>query len=74
MTPQPPSAFDRELVAATAPADWQPPRPDGQYNLERDPDEQHRITDEGPRATRLRQHLAAWAEANRRQYTQPDAR
>jgi phosphoglycerol transferase MdoB-like AlkP superfamily enzyme len=39
------------------------------YNLARDPDEQHRVTDEPPeRSARLRQRLAAWAEANRRQY------
>jgi arylsulfatase A-like enzyme len=44
------------------------------YNLARDPDEQHRVTGEDARATRMRQRLAAWAEANRRHYTQPDAR
>ena len=44
------------------------------YNLATDPDEQHRVTGEEARATRLRQRLAAWAEANRRQYTNPDAR
>ena len=44
------------------------------YNLAHDPDEQHRVTGEEQRATRLRQRLAAWAEANRRQYTQPDTR
>jgi arylsulfatase A-like enzyme len=44
------------------------------YNLARDPDEQQRITTEEPRAARMRQRLAAWAEANRRHYTHPDAR
>jgi arylsulfatase A-like enzyme len=44
------------------------------YNLAHDPDEQHRVAGEEQRATRLRQRLAAWAEANRRQYTNPDAR
>jgi phosphoglycerol transferase MdoB-like AlkP superfamily enzyme len=44
------------------------------YNLATDPDEQHRVTGEDARAARLRQRLAAWAEANRRHYTKPDAR
>ena len=44
------------------------------YNLAADPDEQHRVTGEDARAARLRQRLAAWAEANRRHYTKPDAR
>jgi arylsulfatase A-like enzyme len=44
------------------------------YNLARDPDEQHPVTGEDARATRLRQRLAAWAEANRRKYAQPDTR
>jgi arylsulfatase A-like enzyme len=47
---------------------------DEMYNLARDPDEQQRITGEDTRAARLRQRLAAWAESNRRQYTQPDTR
>jgi arylsulfatase A-like enzyme len=39
------------------------------YNLARDPDERHSVIVEQPeRASRLRQRLAAWAEANRRQY------
>jgi arylsulfatase A-like enzyme len=39
------------------------------YDLARDPDEQRNVSAEQPeRATRLRQRLAAWAEANRRQY------
>jgi len=39
------------------------------YNLAHDPDEQRRVTTEPPeRSARLRQRLAAWAEANRRQY------
>ena len=44
------------------------------YNLAEDPDEQHRVTGEEARVTRFRQRLAAWTEANRRQYTQPDTR
>jgi arylsulfatase A-like enzyme len=42
------------------------------YDLARDPDEQHRVTTEATRASRLRQRLAAWAEANRRKYAHPD--
>jgi len=38
------------------------------YDLLRDPDERHRVTTEPERSARLRQRLAAWAEANRRQY------
>jgi phosphoglycerol transferase MdoB-like AlkP superfamily enzyme len=42
------------------------------YNLARDPDEQQRVIGEQERVARLRQRLAAWAEANRRQYAHPD--
>ena len=39
------------------------------FDLAHDPDEQHNVAHEhGDRAARLRQRLAAWAEANRRQY------
>ena len=39
------------------------------YDLDRDPTEQHNLAgDEPQRSARLRQHLAAWTEANRRQY------
>jgi arylsulfatase A-like enzyme len=39
------------------------------YDLDRDPHEQHNIAAEEPqRCVRLRQRLAAWTEANRRQY------
>jgi arylsulfatase A-like enzyme len=38
------------------------------YDLGRDPDERTPVGGEPARATRLRQRLAAWAEANRRQY------
>ena len=39
------------------------------YDLDRDPDEQHNLaTREPARCARLRQRLAAWTEANRRQY------
>jgi len=41
---------------------------DEMYDVLRDPDERRRITTEPERAARLRQRLAAWAEANRRQY------
>lgn len=41
------------------------------FDLETDPNEQHNLAAREPaRATRLRQRLAAWAEANRRQYAQ----
>jgi arylsulfatase A-like enzyme len=40
------------------------------YRLDLDPTEQHNVAPaERARCTRLRQRLAAWAEANRRQYT-----
>jgi arylsulfatase A-like enzyme len=39
------------------------------FDLDRDPTEQHNLADAEPeRCVRLRQRLAAWAEANRRQY------
>jgi len=39
------------------------------YDLDRDPNEQHSLALSQPNlCTRLRQRLAAWAEANRRQY------
>jgi arylsulfatase A-like enzyme len=39
------------------------------YDLGRDPNEQHNVAKEQPELTaRLRQRLAAWTEANRRQY------
>jgi arylsulfatase A-like enzyme len=39
------------------------------YDLERDPTEQHNLATTQPdRCVRLRQRLAAWTEANRRQY------
>jgi arylsulfatase A-like enzyme len=38
------------------------------YDLARDPDERVPLEGEEQRAARLRQRLAAWAEANRRQY------
>ncbi|MEO8260169.1 MAG: sulfatase-like hydrolase/transferase [Acidobacteriota bacterium] len=39
------------------------------YDLDRDPTEQHNLAAQQPqRCTRLRQRLAAWTEANRRQY------
>lgn len=39
------------------------------YDIDRDPNEQHnRAADEPERCVRLRQRLAAWTEANRRQY------
>ncbi len=41
---------------------------DEMYDVLRDPDERRPITTEPERAARLRQRLAAWAEANRRQY------
>jgi len=42
------------------------------YDLDHDPAEQHNLAaDQQARCTRLRQRLAAWAEANRRQYDRP---
>jgi len=42
------------------------------YDLERDPIEHHNLAAAQPdRCARLRQRLAAWAEANRRQYERP---
>jgi len=42
------------------------------YRLDLDPTEQHNIAStDRARCTRLRQRLAAWAEANRRQYAPP---
>ena len=39
------------------------------YDLDRDPTEQHNVAAAEPqRSARMRQHLAAWTEANRRQY------
>jgi arylsulfatase A-like enzyme len=39
------------------------------YDLDRDPNEQQNLASSQPNlCTRLRQRLAAWAEANRRQY------
>jgi arylsulfatase A-like enzyme len=39
------------------------------YDLDRDPDEQHNLAAKQPGVcARLRQRLAAWTEANRRQY------
>ena len=39
------------------------------YDLERDPAEQHNLAASEPeRCARMRQRLAAWTEANRRQY------
>jgi phosphoglycerol transferase MdoB-like AlkP superfamily enzyme len=39
------------------------------YDLDRDPNEQHNLAGNEPeRCARLRQRLAAWTEANRRQY------
>ena len=43
------------------------------YNLELDPDEQiNLVKDEPERGARMRQRLAAWTEANRRQYEAAD--
>ena len=43
------------------------------YDLEQDPDEQHNLAKTDPeRCARLRQRLAAWTEANRRQYEHAD--
>ncbi len=45
------------------------------YDLARDPEEKHSVSAEQPeRSLRLRQHLAAFAEANRRQYEKPSAK
>jgi phosphoglycerol transferase MdoB-like AlkP superfamily enzyme len=42
------------------------------YDLDHDPKEQHNVAaDQQARCARLRQRLAAWAEANRRQYDRP---
>jgi arylsulfatase A-like enzyme len=39
------------------------------YDLDKDPDEQHNLAAGEPeRTARMRQRLAAWTEANRRQY------
>jgi len=39
------------------------------YDLDHDPNEQHNLASSDPvRCARLRQRLAAWTEANRRQY------
>jgi lipoteichoic acid synthase len=44
------------------------------YDLDRDPTEQHNLAAAEPqRSARLRQRLAAWTEANRRQYARPSA-
>jgi phosphoglycerol transferase MdoB-like AlkP superfamily enzyme len=43
------------------------------YDLDMDPLEQHNVAEEHPdRCDRLRQRLAAWTEANRRQYERVD--
>jgi arylsulfatase A-like enzyme len=43
------------------------------YDLDRDPDEQRNLaSDEPERSARMRQRLAAWTEANRRQYERAD--
>lgn len=45
------------------------------YDLQADPLEQHNVAAQHPdRCDRLRQRLAAWTEANRRQYERVDAR
>ena len=44
------------------------------YDLERDPTEQHNLAAAQPeRGARLRQRLAAWTDANRRQYDKAGA-
>jgi lipoteichoic acid synthase len=43
------------------------------YDLDNDRDEQHNVAATEPQRTaRMRQHLAAWTEANRRQYERAD--
>ena len=43
------------------------------YDLGQDPNEQHNVAKAEPeRSTRMRQRLAAWTEANRRQYERTD--
>jgi arylsulfatase A-like enzyme len=43
------------------------------YDLDKDPDEQHNLAKAEPaRTARMRQRLAAWTEANRRQYERAD--
>jgi lipoteichoic acid synthase len=43
------------------------------YDLDRDPNEQHNVVSDQPElSARLRQRLAAWTEANRRQYDRAD--
>ena len=43
------------------------------YDLSKDPDEQHNLAKAEPaRTARMRQRLAAWTEANRRQYERAD--
>ena len=45
------------------------------YDLQTDPLEQRNVAAQHPdRGDRLRQRLAAWTEANRRQYERVDAR
>jgi lipoteichoic acid synthase len=44
------------------------------YDLDKDPDEQHNLAKAEPaRTARMRQRLAAWTEANRRQYERADS-
>jgi len=44
------------------------------YDLDRDPNEQYNLAQTEPeRGARLRQRLAAWTEANRRQYERASA-
>jgi arylsulfatase A-like enzyme len=43
------------------------------YDLDADPNEQHNLARAQPeRCARLRQRLAAWTEANRREYERAD--
>ena len=45
------------------------------YDLSRDPNEQHNLAALQPeRCARLRQRLAAWTDANRRQYDRDEQR